>query len=198
MKKHIIGLTLFSVIVSAAAIVYAVFNVPKIVSIAPMHYIVAERTHCKMKRAANRSAVDSPAVTQAVFNLKTKQLNWEFTAPSSDADSKISIDFSDASSKIALHFFVKNKNGTRYLNSVLTPGLAASENDVIKASGSYEWLDNLDSYENLYVTAEYTTWEKFQDKAVQPKFDSEKATSVLLYSGEQGYSTEKYFRDAKE
>ena len=190
MKKHIFGLAIFSIIVSAAAIVYAVFNVPKIVSIAPTHYIVTERTHCKMKRAANRSAVDSPAVTQAVFDLKTKQLSWEFTAPSSNADSEISIDFSDASSRIALHFFVKNKNGTRYLNSVLTPGFAASENLVIKASRSYEWLDNLDSYENLYVTAEYTTWKKFQDKAVQPEFDAEKATSVLLYSGEQNYVTE--------
>lgn len=197
MKKHIIGLTLFSFIVSAAAIVYAVFNVPKIVPVAPMRFVVAERTHCKMKRAANHSQVDLPVVTQAVFDLKTKQLNWELAAPLSSG-SNTSIDFSGAGSKIALHFFVKNKNGTRYLNSVLAPGLATSENLVIKGSGSYEWLDNLNSYENLYVTAESTSWKKFQDKTVQPEFDAEKATSVLLYSGEQGYLTEKYFKDAQE
>ncbi len=197
MKKHIIGLTLFSFIVSAAAIVYAVFNVPEIVQVAAQRYVVAERTHCKMKRAVDNSQADSPVVTQAVFDLKTKQLNWELVAPLS-SDSKIAVSFSDADSKIALHFFVKNKNGTRYLNSVLTPSFATPENFVIKSSGSYEWLDNLDSYENLYVTAESTSWKKFHDKTVQPKFNAEKATSVLLYSGEQGYLTEKYFRDAKE
>ena len=185
MKKHIIGLTLFSVIVSAAAVVFAVFNVPEIVSVSVPQYVLAERTHCKMRQSANRSKIDSLMVTQAVLDLKTKQINWELST-------------SSANPGIALHFFVKNRNGTRYVNSELLPVIYRNEDVPMNGTSSYEWLDNLGSYENLYVAAEYTTWKKFQDKTVQPKFDAEKATSVLLYSGEQGYVTEKYFRDAQE
>ena len=180
MKKHIIGLALFSFIVSAAAIVYAIFNVPEIASVAATQYIVAERTHCKMKRAANRSTVDAPMVTQAVFDLKTKQLNWELAAPQRSG------------STIALHFFVKDANGTRYLNSAFAPQMGF-ENGGIKATNSYEWLDRLESYENLYIVPELASWNKYQKR--QPKFDAEKATSVLLYSGEQGDLTEKYFKE---
>lgn len=177
--KHIIGLTLFSFIVSATAVVYAFFNVPEIVPVSEVtlnpsaRYVPAERTHCKMRDGLDRSTVNSLTVTQAIFDLKTKQLNWEVITSAADADSII-----------ALHFFVKNKNGTRYLNSTVAPISMKNENVTLKGTSSPEWLGNLGSYENLYVTAEHTTWKKLQDKTVQPKFDADKATPVLLYSGE--------------
>lgn len=196
MKKHIIGLTLFSGIVTMTAVAYALFNVPEIVPVAAPQYVSAEGTHCKMRRNADYSNVEALVVTQAVFDLKTKQINWELAIPSTGSND----------TRIALHFFVKDKNGTRYLNSVLAP-LAAYENGVMKATSSYEWLDNLSSYESLYVMADYVSgreargyisFETLGNRRLQPKFNAEKATSVLLYSGEQGYLTEKYFRDAKE
>ncbi len=183
MKKHIIGFTLFSIIVGTAAFIYTMFNVVKVEEVfTPAYSPTYQRNSCwKMKRDLKESNVSFLIVRQAVFDLKTKQLNWELTAP-------------QINSKIALHFFVKDKNETRYINSVLAPGLSY-ENGVMKATSSYEWLDNLDSYENLYVMPEYTTREKFENKNVLPKFVAGKATSVLLYSGEQGYLTEKYYKE---
>lgn len=183
MKKHIIGFTLFSIIVGTAAFIYAMFNVVKVEEVfTPAYTPTYQRNSCwKMKRELKETSVASPVVRQAVLDLKTKQLNWELAAPLSN-------------SQIALHFFVKDENGTRYINSAFVPK-SGFENGVNKATSSYQWLDNLDSYENLYVTAEFTTWSDYQNRRLQPKFDAGRATSVLLYSGEQGYVTEKYFKE---
>ncbi len=183
MKKHIIGFTLFSIIVGTAAFVYAMFNVVNVEEVfAPAYTPTYQGKSCwKMKRDLKESNVGSPVIRQAVLDLRTKQLNWELTAPQTN-------------SKIALHFFVKDEDGTRYINSVIAPE-SGFENGVIKATSSYLWLDNLDSYENLYVIAEFTSWSNYKNKNNQPKFDPAKATSVLLYSGEQGYLTEKFFRE---
>ncbi len=122
-----------------------------------------------MKQELKESSVSELTVRQAVFNLKTKQLNWEIAAP-------------PVKSKIALHFFVKDGKGTRYVNSVLVPTKGGSVNGIINATNSYEWLNRFASYENLYVLAEFTSSDEFKKR--QPKFDAEKATSVLLYLGE--------------
>lgn len=183
MKKHIIGLALFSFIVITAGFVYSMFSVARVeeVFVVTNSETYSPTKSCwKMKRDSKQSSVGDIKVKQAVFDLKTKQLNWELAAPLREGSS------------IALHFFVKNADGTRYLNSALAPQ-TGFENGVIKATSSYEWLDRLESYENLYVVPELTTWSEFQKR--QPKFNAEKATSVLLYSGEQGYLTEKYFRE---
>ena len=183
MKKHIIGFTIFSIIVGTAAFIYAMFNIVNVEEVFTPAYTPAyQGKSCwKMKQDLKESNVDSPVVRQAVLDLKTKQLNWELAAP-------------QTKSKIALHFFIKDENGTRYINSALAPE-SGFENGVIKATSSYLWLDNLDSYKNLYVVAEFTSWSNYQNKNNPPKFDSGRATSVLLYSGEQGYLTEKFFRE---
>ena len=183
MKKHIIGFTLFSIIVGTAAFIYAMFNVVNVAEVfVPTYTPTYQGKSCwKMKRDLKESNVGAPVVRQAVLDMKTKQLNWELAAPRTD-------------SKIALHFFVKDESGTRYINSALAPE-SGFESGVIKATSSYLWLDNLDSYENLYVTAEFTSWSNYKNKSNQPKFDAAKATSVMLNFGEQGYLTEKFFRE---
>ncbi len=69
MKKHIVGLAIFSFIVSAAAIVYAIFNVPEVipVSVVPQSDSLSKPTACwNTKRKLNESKIDSPTITQAV------------------------------------------------------------------------------------------------------------------------------------
>ena len=68
----------------------------------------------------------------------------------------------------------------RYINSALVPVLAYRDGSV-RATSSYEWLDNLDSYENLYVIAEPIAQGEYQSKSFQHEFDASKATAVLLY-----------------
>ena len=83
MKKHIFGLALFSFIVSAAAIVYAFFNVPEIVQVHEVvptpQYFSVERTFTATKEKNQKSM--RIQVKQAVFDLQTKQFNWELATP---------------------------------------------------------------------------------------------------------------------
>lgn len=162
MKKHILGLAIFSFIVGAAAIVYAVFNVPETllasqvipVLVVPHNDSMEKPTSCwNMRRGSKESNLDQPVIKQAIFNLKTKQFSWELAAPNADLP-------------IALHLFVKDEKGTRFVDSFL-------------AVDSFEWADELDSYANLYVIAERAPTSKF-DKKHPPKFDANKATAVLL------------------
>ena len=169
MKKHFFGFALFSFIVGTAAVVYAMFNVVSVEEVTVRNYSTYSPTksYCKMKRELRESNVDSPTIKQAILNLKTKQLKWELAAPENN-------------SKIALHFFIKDESGTRYLDSVLAPAYG-HEYGTIRATSSYLWLDNLESYENLYVTAEPISTSAYKNKNFQPKFDQSKATAVLIY-----------------
>ncbi len=176
--KHIIGLALFSFIVSAAAVVYALFNVPEIVPVYEIvltpQYVPAQRTHCKMKK---NTKINSIEVRQAVLDLQTKQFNWELSAP-------------DVDEPIALHFFSKDNRGTRYIASEQVAD-TFSRNGVLRFSDSYEWLNKRKSYENLYVIAQFASEaenysENYQvyDNKFQPKFDAAKATAVTVDYGE--------------
>ncbi len=188
MKKHIIGFAIFSLIVGTTAFIYAMFNVVRVEEVpAPTYYQTYSPTKScwKMKRELRESKLDSPKVVQAVFNMKTKQLNWELVAPTID-------------SPIALHFFIKDKHGARYfaseknirslsnrgkLNYTATSNSANGTSKVINITSSYSWLENLTSYENLYVIAEFAQTAKISDNNFQPEFDAEKATAVLVDSG---------------
>jgi len=166
MKKHIFGLAVFSFIVGAAAIAFAVFNVPETIRVAEVAPVVVvpqndsshKPTSCwNMRRTSKESNLENLIVRQAVFNLKTKEFSWELAAPKADLP-------------IALHLFVKDEKGTRYVDGFL-------------AVDSFEWVDELESYENLYVIAERAPQSKF-DKKNHPKFDADKATAVSLDYGE--------------
>ena len=173
MKKHIIGLTLFSVIVSAAAIVYGLFNIPEIVSVSAPQYVPAQRTHCKMRRG---SKINSIEIRQAVFNVQTKQFDWELATPETDES-------------IILHFFSKDGRGTRYINSEKVAN-TLSRNGLLQFSNSYDWLNKRQSYENLYVIAQFDSEainysENYQvyGNKFQPKFDAAKAAAVTVDYG---------------
>ncbi len=169
MIKHYFGFALFSFIVGTTAVVYAMFNVVNVNEVTVPNYSTYSPTKScwKMKRESRESNISSPTIRQAVFNLKTKQLKWELAAP-------------ETNSKIALHFFIKDENGTRYINSMLALSFG-NESGTIKATSSHLWLDNLESYENLYVIAEPVLSGAYIDKNFLPKFDQSKAVAVLVY-----------------
>ncbi len=179
MKKHIIGLALFSFIVSTAAVVYALFPVPEI---APVSEVITvsvpqynAKRSCRMRLRSDNSA--SIEVRQAVLDLQTKQFNWELATP-------------DIDEPIALHFFSNDDKGTRYITSEQINN-KFSHNGILKFSTSYGWLNKRKSYENLYVIAQFDSEatnysENYQvyGNKFQPKFDAAKATAVTIDYGE--------------
>lgn len=170
MKKHIFGFALFSFIFGATAVIYGMFTVNSVNEVKmPVDYSgYAQTRSCwRMKREARETNVHSPIVRQAILNLKTKHLSWELDRARVDAP-------------IALNFFVKDEKGTRFVHSQLVP-MSAYGDEFVNANSSYEWLDNLDSYENLYVIAEPLSQREQGNKIFSPEFDAAKATPVLLY-----------------
>lgn len=171
MKKHFFGFAVFSLIVGTSAFVYSMFNVGSVekvyTSVDYSNY--AQKNSCwKMKRELNKANAGLPTVKQAIFNLETKQLKWE-------------LDAAEVNTPIALNFFVKDEYGMRYVNSALVPRIAYRDGSAIRATSSYDWLDNLGSYKNLYVTAEPISSGTFENKNFPIEFDASKATAVLLY-----------------
>ncbi len=171
MNKHFWGFALFCLIVGTTAFIFAKFNVISAgkVYVTPDYSTYSQTKSCwKMKRELGRANPGSPTVRQATFDLKSKQLRWE-------------LDTSEVNTPIALNFFIKDENGMRFVHSALVPTLAYRYGSIIRATSSYEWLDNLESYENLYVTAEPISQSAYQDKNFPVEFDAGKATAVLLY-----------------
>lgn len=177
MKKHIFGLALFSFIVSATVVVYAIFNVPEIVRVYEVvsipQYVETERTYCNKREKVKINSIE---IKQAVLGLQTKQFNWELATP-------------DGNKLIALHFFSKDASGTRYITSEQINN-KFSHNGVLKFSDSYSWLNKRNSYKNLYVIAQLDSegvyhYENYQayGNGFQPKFDAAKATAVTLDYG---------------
>jgi hypothetical protein len=171
MKKHLLGFALFSFIVGTAIFIYAMLNIVNIEEVTAPNYspnYYSKATSCwKMKHESNRTNFGSPVVEQAIFNTKSKVLNWVLNTSNSDTS-------------VALNFFVKDENGTRYVNSIFVPA-AAYRDGLVRATSSYEWLDNLGSYDNLYVIAEPISFGERGKYNLPMKFDANRATPVLLY-----------------
>ncbi len=168
MKKHILGFALFSFIVAAAAFVYKSFNSV----VTEETYNSNYSTRCKrLKLPPETSAknMDVPFVRQAVLDTQTKILHWKLYTPKMDA-------------AIKLHFFVKDENAIRYISSA--PGIrSALKGGELNFESSWMWMDNLDSYEDLYVVAEAVSPSEIYYKKIEPKFDAGKATAISLYWG---------------
>ncbi len=166
MKKHIIGLALFSFIVSAAAVVYAFFNVTEIPLVsAPQNSSTDLPFSCWRIKPEQRNFInDAVKVRQAVFESDTQTLKFELDAPTND--------------RIGMHFFVKDAAGTRYINSFFT--INSKE---IRGTQTYRYLENLESTGNLYVMAESTSWDEHQSGNSHPEFDVKSATPILLDYG---------------
>jgi hypothetical protein len=174
MNKHIAGFILFSFIIGMTAFIYAMFNIVRLVEVPAPTYsqTYSSKTSCwKMKRQLRESNFGSPVIEQAVFNLKTKRFSWKLAAPETDLP-------------IALHFFVKDKNGIRYIST--EQDINSVRYKELNFSSSFIWIDNLDSYANLYVMAELVPTSRRYNKNFQPEFDVSRAAPVLLYSGDQG------------
>ena len=179
MKKHVLGLALFSFIVSASAIVYALFSVPETAPVSEVITVSVPRysvnRSCRMKSKSDNAA--SIGIRQAVLNLQTKQFNWELATPEIDEP-------------IALHFFSNDDKGARYITTEQINN-KFSHNGILKFSDSYGWLNKRKSYENLYVIAQFDSEavnysENYQvyGNKFQPKFDAAKATAVTVNYGD--------------
>ncbi len=174
MKKHIIGLTLFSFIVSAAAVVYAFFNVPEIIPVSEVvavsapQYVPVQRNHCKMRRQLEESEVNSSIITQAVFNMKTKKLSWNLVSADSDYPT-------------LLHFFVKDEKGLRQIPSLYVE--YAEKDGELNFSESYGNLSRISPRANLYLIADTNSYLYSGDLKRVVEFDSSKAIPVIIDYG---------------
>ena len=182
MKKHVFGLLIFGLIVSAAAIVYAVFNVSEIIPVFEMVSVSDQQdsapTSCwRMNRGSNQSKTNSIEIRQAVLNLSNKQFNSELAVPARNEP-------------IALHFFAQSGKDVRYITSEIVEN-DYSTGGTLKFSNIYGWMGHLKSLENLYVIAQFKSdaenyKENYQvtGNKFHPKFDAAKAVPVTLDYGE--------------
>ena len=171
MKKHIIGFALFSFIVGTTAFIYAMFNIVRVVEVPAPTYsqTYSSKTSCwRTKQQLRESNFGSSVIEQAVFNLKTEQFSLKLKTAQTDLP-------------IALHFFVKDSNETRYIYS--EQNITGSRGGELKFISSRFSLDNLDSDENLYVIGEFVSPSERYNKNFQPEFDASRATAVSLDYG---------------
>lgn len=190
MKKHIAGFILFSFIVGIFVFISYVlglftakpttthcnFQYPKIKT------VKTESKPVVTESEATVGAIDknSPRVVQAVFNVPTKQVNLELLF-------KKKVVFDDYGwFLIKLNYFRNNGQGIKFIHSETVrflPESFSNEDGKSSASvlGSYEWLDNLGSYDNIYVVAELT--DNYSSDKATPKFDTNFAKEILLSYG---------------
>ncbi|HEY0427656.1 MAG TPA: hypothetical protein VGC76_07715 [Pyrinomonadaceae bacterium] len=205
MKKHVAGFALFCFIIGAAAFVSGVlaifFDYANVFVNSPEKIYTKTKLEMDEVEAANGS-IDkkSPIITQAVFNSLTKQINLEMIFRDDVALS--------GKVPVKLNYFRNTAEGVRFIKSETVNLIYESfylkeKSRTASITCSYEWLDNLDSYENLYVTAEFpekityskseissaesdadSSKSKFIDiKMAAPKFDPEFAKEITLYWG---------------
>ncbi len=189
MNKHVVGFILFNLIVGTSIIIAAFFyQIPKFESVVVTP--VTSETYTRScwkgnKRYANK--MTSVKITQAVFDSKTEELKLELFVQS-DVKSFKNIKVSFKNIKVALHFFVKDGDSTRYL---ATEKLTDEKMDKVNIdlsegakitfliTSSYDWLGNLNSRENLYVIPELTSNANTYGDYT-PVFDEANATPVTL------------------
>jgi hypothetical protein len=159
--------------------------VPVVPAVETYDYTSGKRTSCwRMKHEAYRSGQQKLAVVQAVFNLSTSKLDLALATPQTE-------------SSIALHFFRKDASGTRYLETEFIEYPAfhkySYDKGVLEFTRSYRWLDDLGTYQNLYVIAEQVSRSDFRRRSFVPSFDETAAASISLYSGKTGYPTKQAY-----
>jgi hypothetical protein len=184
MKKHILGLGLFSFIVITAGFIYSMFSVANVEEVLVIKNIEPYESHpmpnsCwKMKRASKESNVGKLTVKQAVFDLQTKHFNWELATP-------------DIDEMIELQFFSNDGKNVKYIASERVNNKFSHNGSLKFSNSSYGWLSERNSYKNLYVIARFESEmknysENYQayGNRFQPKFDAAKATAVTVDYGE--------------
>lgn len=171
MKQHIFGFVLFTLIVGTAGFVSAVFTeLPSrdAVKVSEVPRTVEYKSSCwkRVKPSSKQTWISSARVVQATLNQKTRQLETDLLI---ERETK-----SFETVLVSLHFFTKDAKGTRYLATEkvwLEPYFNTNNIAAQSITSSYKWLDELGSYENLYVTAE--------TKGGTPTFSESNAMPVL-------------------
>lgn len=182
MTKHIAGFILFGFIVGISGIIAFIFaEIPQPEKVFDDELILPRyesKSRCYKRSHGSFDNSDvSVKVVQAVFNERTKQLDTDLFIKRKD--------FSTENVSVVLHFFAKEIDGTKYLASErvwLEPEFNLEGKATHTITSSYQWLDNLNSFENLYVLAD-TANSKVNYKKFNPYFDEYKATAVISLKG---------------
>lgn len=168
MKKHILGLTLFSFIVGAAAVGYAIFNVSKFTAISP-EYVPAGKTYCKMKSQSKKS--DLQLIRQATLNGLSGLFVFE-------------VGCVESPKRISLFFYKKSEEKTQLIATEEFDSESAANcegnNSFYK---NFEWAKDINQSWNIYVIARTSDrGEKFSTN-----FDESLAVPVLMAEGNGGF-----------
>lgn len=166
MKKHVFGLLVFGFIVSAAAIVYAVFNVSEIVSVSIPKYASAEKTDCKFNREIDQPKIVSLNVIQAVYSVKTKKISWQGTLP-------------DKKTLTYFHFWSVDEKGLKFIDSISANKVLRGDR-LTDSDGKQLNLDKISSSANLYLVPDNFKQSSSNEIEHHPKFDKEKAIPVTI------------------
>lgn len=183
MKKHLAGFALFCLIVGSAVAVAGLFGYffsSTKTEICPLTPPEPEIRKCKMDTRPKIVHKNAPLIKQAVFNTRTKQIKIEMRLGENYGMWDTTY--------VRLNYFRNDSDGPRFIISetfVLSPDSAPSgaekrERFVIS---SYSWLDQLDGYENLYVTGEILR-ENYSLERSPAAFDIESAREITLFHGD--------------
>lgn len=172
-KQHIVGIIIFTLIVGTSIVIGSFFiKLPEKTSVTVSDYdsfTYRSERKCRKKRKKRRPTEDvSIKMDQAVFNPNLEKLSLSISL-----ESKSGL---ENTAKVALYFFVNDKNGTRHLATEYTEVYTGSS---VKEINSYNWLRNLQTHENLYIIPQVINdYDDFS--AYQPKFNESKATAIVL------------------
>ncbi len=164
MKKHILGLVVFSFIVGAAAIFYAVFNVSEIVSISALQYVPAQRTHCKMGRGTQGSELGLSVIRQSTLASGSGLFIFE-------------IDCVASSKQMSLYFYERNEKGTHLIATEvinLKPSLNCEK--TVSLYKNFAWAEKVNRGSNIYVVARTSN----NGAKFSTNFDESLAVPVLM------------------
>lgn len=180
MTKHVAGFILFSFIVGVTGVIAFIFaEIPQPEKTVEFKVTrVESKTRCaKSGYASDENSNASVKVVQAVFNERTKLLDTDLFIKRENASTK--------TINVALHYFVKDLKGARYLeteNYYFKPDFdSRNEATLAIPSRSYHWLNDMTSQENLYVIVDLSRQANY--KKYQPDFDESKATGIISLKG---------------
>lgn len=190
MNKHIVGFILFNLIVGTSLIIAALsYSVPKFDSVVVPATAETYTHSCWKNKSRFINNTTSPTVTQAVFDSRKHELEIEVFFQS---DAKSIEDM-----RLALHFFVKDGDSTRF---VATENLSHEKIDITdtqdisdiydtserrmqkaEVSGTFSpgWLGDLKSHENLYIVPQIVPNAPYYD-GYTPVFNEANATPVTF------------------
>jgi hypothetical protein len=166
MKKHIIGLALFSIIVGMAAFIYAVFNVVNVEEVfTPAYTPNYQGTSCwKMNRDLKESKLSSPLIRQATVSAESGLFIFE-------------IGCVENLKQVNLYFYEKNEGNTNLL-AIEKIDLKSSVNCKNNSSlyKNFAWAKEVNRASNIYVIARASN----QENISSTNFEESLATPVLI------------------